>query len=67
VDKVYPELVVRDASGQIQGVRYEELTPILLSEVQQLKRQMAELKQANESLQAAMASIGSSRPTVTRP
>jgi hypothetical protein len=34
VAKVYPELVIRDDGGNIQGVRYEELAPMLLSEVQ---------------------------------
>jgi hypothetical protein len=32
VAKVYPELVIRDGAGQIQGVRYDELGPILLNE-----------------------------------
>ena len=32
---MYPELVTRDAGGQINGVRYEELTPMLLNELQQ--------------------------------
>jgi hypothetical protein len=54
VDKVYPELVIRDETGKIQGVRYDELAPMLLNEVQQLKREMAELKHANQSMQAAM-------------
>jgi hypothetical protein len=35
VAKVYPELVVRDVSGRIDGVRYDELAPMLLNEVQQ--------------------------------
>ncbi len=35
VDKVYPELVIRDGSGKIQGVHYEELAPMLLKEAQQ--------------------------------
>lgn len=35
VAKVYPELVTRDAGGRINGVRYEELTPMLLNELQQ--------------------------------
>jgi hypothetical protein len=39
VDQVYPELVIRDAAGEIQGVRYDELAPILLNEVQQLRRE----------------------------
>jgi hypothetical protein len=38
VDKVYPELVIRDASGRIQGVHYEELAPMLLNEVQKQQR-----------------------------
>jgi hypothetical protein len=37
VDKVYPELVIRDDKGKTQGVRYDELAPMLLDEVQQLK------------------------------
>jgi Chaperone of endosialidase len=40
VDKVYPELVIRDGAGLIQGVRYDELAPILLNEVQQQQRKM---------------------------
>jgi len=46
VDKVYPELVIRDHSGQIQGVRYEELAPMLLNEMQ--KQQMVVAAQAAE-------------------
>ena len=34
VAEVYPELVTRDADGTIKGVRYEELTPLLLHELQ---------------------------------
>ena len=34
VAKVYPELVIRDGSGKIEGVRYDELAPMLLNEVQ---------------------------------
>jgi len=34
VAKVYPELVVRDQNGRIDGVRYDELAPMLLNEVQ---------------------------------
>ena len=35
VVKVYPELVIRDANGRIDGVRYDELAPMLLNEMQQ--------------------------------
>jgi hypothetical protein len=37
VADVYPELVVRDGDGRIESVRYEELAPMLLNEVQQLR------------------------------
>ena len=43
VAEVYPELVVRDATtGRIDGVRYDELAPMLLNEMQQQHAQMAE-------------------------
>src|ERR1039457_3401193 len=41
VAKVYPELVIRDGSGRIDGVRYDELAPMLLNEVQQQQQVMA--------------------------
>ena len=41
VDRVYPELVIRDASGKIQGVRYDELAPMLLNEAQQQQHKIA--------------------------
>jgi len=34
VDKVYPELVIRDDKGEVQGVRYDELAPMLLNVMQ---------------------------------
>jgi len=62
VNKIYPELVIRDEAGAIQGVRYDELAPMLLNEVQQQKsqlremqQQVAELKKLNDSMQVAMA------------
>jgi hypothetical protein len=45
-------LVIRDDQGKIEGVRYDELAPILLSEVQQQEKlittqaeQLSKLKQ----------------------
>ena len=71
VDKVYPELVIRDEAGTIQGVRYDELAPVLLNEVQRqyaqlqqqsaelrnMQRQLTELKQMNGAMEAAMATL----------
>jgi Chaperone of endosialidase len=38
VATVYPELVIRNEKGRIDGVRYDELAPMLLNEVQQQKQ-----------------------------
>jgi hypothetical protein len=46
VAKIYPELVIRDESGRIDGVRYDELAPMLLNEMQ--KQQKAATAQAAE-------------------
>jgi hypothetical protein len=47
VAKVYPDLVVRDSSGRIDAVRYDELAPLLLNELQReqkaLRAQTAQL------------------------
>jgi hypothetical protein len=41
VDKVYPELVIRDDAGKIQGIRYDELAPMLLNEMQRQQQKIA--------------------------
>jgi trimeric autotransporter adhesin len=41
VAQVYPELVIRNAAGKIQGVRYDELAPMLLNEVQKQQQRIA--------------------------
>jgi hypothetical protein len=47
VDKVYPELVIRDDAGKIQGVRYEELAPMLLNELQDQQRKVTAVAKSN--------------------
>jgi multidrug efflux pump subunit AcrA (membrane-fusion protein) len=54
VAQVYPELVIRDAQGVIQGVHYDELAPMLLNEIQ--KQQNAAAAQA-EKINAQAAEI----------
>src|SRR5262249_24420978 len=44
VAKVYPELVVRGAKGEVESVQYHELIPMLLNEVQHQQQEIAELK-----------------------
>lgn len=47
VAKVYPELVVHGPHGRIDGVRYDELSPMLLNLVQQ---QSAEIKEQRDEI-----------------
>jgi hypothetical protein len=71
VDRVFPELVVRDEAGKIEGVRYDELAPMLLNEVQQqqqqlatqaeqlgeLKQQFAKLQELNREMRVALMKL----------
>ena len=49
VAKIYPDLVVKGADGQIQTVQYQKLTPMLLNELQ---KQQQEIQQLRKSLSA---------------
>lgn len=69
---VYPELVTRGAQGQVEAVRYQELIPLLLNELQHQEqalgaqtRQLAELKTQNESLRAALVQQGAAQRAET--
>jgi hypothetical protein len=53
VAKVYPELVIRDEKGRIDGVRYDELAPMLLNEMQQQHAQLTEKIDAQAKTNAA--------------
>ena len=44
VDEIYPDLVAHSQDGQIETVMYQKLTPMLLNEVQRLKKQNDEQK-----------------------
>jgi hypothetical protein len=61
VAKVYPELVIRDAQGRIDGVRYDELAPMLLNEVQRqqetAKAQAAEIRGLKDQLAGIRAAL----------
>src|SRR5262249_36555686 len=50
VATVYPELVSRTATGDVQTVRYQELIPMLLNEVQRQQRELAELAMLKQEL-----------------
>jgi hypothetical protein len=70
VAKIYPELVLHDQSGQIQGVRYDELAPLLLSEIQEQRRtlaaqqrELAEMRSQNQEVQAALQELRARKAT----
>lgn len=57
---VYPELVVRSAAGEVQSVKYEELIPMLLDEVQHQRKELSglsELEAENAVLAARPARL----------
>ena len=49
VAKVYPELVTRDESGRVDGVRYDELAPMLLNEMQHQRAVTAQAMDAQSA------------------
>ena len=55
---MYPELVTRTPTGVIQSVRYEELIPMLLNELQRQKQafgaEISDLEASNGSLRAEL-------------
>ncbi len=57
VAKVYPELVIRGTEGTIEGVRYEELTPMLLNQVQQQQRKLDEQSQEISTLERQLSDV----------
>jgi hypothetical protein len=57
VAKVYPELVIRGQKGEIEGVRYEELTPMLLNELQQQHRRLAEQQAELQDMRSQLADL----------
>jgi hypothetical protein len=50
VAEVYPELVIHGVDGRIDGVRYEELAPMLLFEVQLQQRKFSAQQAAVQAL-----------------
>lgn len=57
VNKIYPELVIRDGSGKIQGVRYDELAPMLLNEMQKQAAEIRDLKKLVMEMQAGLTRL----------
>jgi Chaperone of endosialidase len=71
VATVYPELVTRNAEGDVQTVKYHELIPMLLNELQRqrqsLERQEQALQRQQQELADLRALVGQGRRAETRP
>jgi hypothetical protein len=70
---VLPELVYSDAEGQVEGVRYDELAPMLLNEVQKqaagirdLKRQQRQFIAQAKQLQDLQHQLAELHAALTR-
>jgi hypothetical protein len=50
VAKMYPELVIHGADCRIDGMRYDELTPMLLNAVQQQQARLYDLQATNQRI-----------------
>jgi endosialidase-like protein len=63
VNEVYPELVIRDEKGRIDGVRYDELAPMLLNEMQKRNAtqdaEIRDLKKLVVEMQAGLLKLQS--------
>ena len=62
VAEVYPDLVARNSDGQIETVKYQVLTPMLLNEVQ---RQQAEIESQMEQIRLLQQQITELRSAMT--
>jgi hypothetical protein len=60
VAKIYPDLVVRDEHGRIDSLRYDELTPLLLYQMQQDRKEIARLREELSGMREAVAQLASS-------
>lgn len=54
VEKIFPELVVKDAGGKAESVQYHELIPMLLKQNQEQQGQIAQLAAENGALKAEL-------------
>jgi hypothetical protein len=57
VAKVYPELMTRGTTGVVESVRYHELVPMMVNELQLQQRELGELRAQNERLRAALMQL----------
>jgi hypothetical protein len=57
VDRVTPLLTTRNTAGQIEGVKYDRVSAVLVKAVQEQQRQIDDLKHQNADLQTRLANL----------
>jgi tRNA A37 N6-isopentenylltransferase MiaA len=57
VAKIYSELVLHDDAGKIQGVRYDELAPMLLKELQKQQATISAQAEILQNVQRQLAAL----------
>jgi len=62
VAKIYPDLAVKGADGQIETVQYQKITPMLLNELQKEHAENIRRQQLIESLESRLAALESLVP-----
>ena len=69
VEKVYPNLVFRNANGQVEGVQYNKLPALLLNEYQKQQRQLEQCYQVIRTLEQRLTDLETmlNRPAENRP
>ena len=66
VEKVNPDLVVRDREGEIYGVRYDAVNAMLLNEFLKARHQIDAQQKQIEALTAGLQKVGA-KLEVSRP
>lgn len=67
VADVFPELAVRDAEGRPETVKYQQLPPLLLAEMQRLHRTLGERRAELDGLRDRLDALGGERPPPRSP
>jgi hypothetical protein len=57
VAQIYPDLVIRNSAGGIEGIHHEELAPILLSELQQQRKKVLQMSAQLAALQQQLSDL----------
>jgi len=64
VADVLPEVVYRNAEGKVEGVRYDELAPLVVNELKQQQERIAALERQVEELKSLVAKVTQQTPEV---